>query len=364
MKIFFIAPLSPPLTGQSVMNDATLNFLKNNNDVLILNLSSNSLSSHLSIKKFLINIQNFFKIIIFSNKCDVIYFNISESFFGNLRDLFFFLLLGFRLKKTYLHLHGGTGYISIISRYKFFKVLNKFFLRQAAGVIVLDEIYKNFLINTLGLKNLHVLPNHAEKDLFLNSSQIKHKFSNNNNKLKVIFLSNFLEGKGYLEILDAYKSLSKIEQKNILIDFAGNFISEKDRLVFFRSIQPFKSLNYVGLISEIQEKRNFLSQAHVLCLPTYYPYEGQPIAILEAYAAGCAVITTNHASIPNLAKNNINGYIVEKGSSIDLASAFRNSLNNMGKLEDFGLVNNKIARKNFTFNSYIRSFSNILKLNN
>ena len=363
MKIFFIAPLSPPLTGQSIMNGATLNFLKNNNDVHVLNLSSNCLDAHLSIKKFLTSLQNFFKIIILSNKCDVIYLNISESFFGNLRDLIFFLLLGFRLKKTYLHLHGGTGYISIISRYKFSMVLNKFFLRQAAGVIVLDEIYKNFLINRLGLKNLHVLPNHAEKDLFLNFIEIKHKFSKNN-KLKVIFLSNFLEGKGYLEILDAYKSLSKIEQKNILIDFAGNFISEKDRLVFFRSIQPFKSLNYVGLVSDIQEKRNFLSQAHVLCLPTYYPYEGQPIAILEAYAAGCAVITTNHASIPNLVKNNINGYIVEKRSSIDLVSALRKSLNNMDKLESFGLVNNKIARKNFTYNSYIRSFSNILKLNN
>jgi glycosyltransferase involved in cell wall biosynthesis len=293
----------------------------------------------------------------------VIYLNISESFLGNFRDLFFFLLFSFRLKKTYLHLHGGTGFVSLISRYKFLMVLNKFFLRQVAGVLVLDVIYKNFLINTLELKNLFVLPNYAEKDLFLNFNQIKHKFSKNN-KLKVIFLSNFLEGKGYLEILGAYKSLSKFEQNNILIDFAGNFISEKDRLVFFQSIQQFKSLNYVGLVSEIQEKRNFLSQAHVLCLPTYYPYEGQPIAILEAYAAGCAVITTNHASIPNLVKNNQNGYIVEKRSSVDLASAFRKSLNNMDKLESFGLANNKIARQKFTLNSYIRSFSNILKLNN
>jgi hypothetical protein len=62
MKILFVAPLSPPLTGQSIMNDATLNFLKNNNDVHIINLSSNTLSTHLSTTKFLNSFKNFFKI--------------------------------------------------------------------------------------------------------------------------------------------------------------------------------------------------------------------------------------------------------------------------------------------------------------
>jgi glycosyltransferase involved in cell wall biosynthesis len=44
-------------------------------------------------------------------------------------------------------------------------------------------------------------------------------------------------------------------------------------------------------------KKNLFSEAHIFCLPTYYPYEGQPIAILEAFASGCVVITTNHSGI-------------------------------------------------------------------
>ena len=63
------------------------------------------------------------------------------------------------------------------------------------------------------------------------------------------------------------------------------------------------------------QKKDLYSNAHIFCLPTYYPWEGQPFCILEAYAAGCVVITTNHSGISQVFKDGINGIEVEKKST-------------------------------------------------
>ena len=68
-----------------------------------------------------------------------------------------------------------------------------------------------------------------------------------------------------------------------------------------------------------EKKRRLFAEAHVFCLPTYYSYyEGQPISILEAYASGCVVITTDHGGICDIFKDKINGFRVEKRSCLSI----------------------------------------------
>ena len=86
-------------------------------------------------------------------------------------------------------------------------------------------------------------------------------------------------------------------------------------------ITQAESIHYHGTVRG-EEKRRLLRDAHVLCLPTYYPYEGQPISILEGYASGCAVITTDHSGIFDVVfKPGVNGLAVEKRSAESLRNA-------------------------------------------
>lgn len=50
--------------------------------------------------------------------------------------------------------------------------------------------------------------------------------------------------------------------------------------------------------------------------------EGMPTAIQEAMSAGCVIVSTNHAGIPEHIKNGINGMLVEEGN----INAFTNSI--------------------------------------
>ena len=44
---------------------------------------------------------------------------------------------------------------------------------------------------------------------------------------------------------------------------------------------------------------------------TRYPNEGQPISILEAMGNGMMIVTTEHAGIPDIVKDGVNGIVVD-----------------------------------------------------
>ena len=58
------------------------------------------------------------------------------------------------------------------------------------------------------------------------------------------------------------------------------------------------------------EKYDLLSRCHVFVLPTQYPVEAQPLALLEAMASGCAIVTTGIAEIPVLLPRDANVAVI------------------------------------------------------
>ena len=60
-----------------------------------------------------------------------------------------------------------------------------------------------------------------------------------------------------------------------------------------------------------EDKLALLEQADVFALPTCYPTEGQPIALLEAMQFGLPVITTRAAGISDVVREPDNGLFVK-----------------------------------------------------
>ena len=146
-------------------------------------------------------------------------------------------------------------------------------------------------------ERLHAVPNFAGDEFFVTSSEIDNKFTSVE-PLRLLFLSNLLPGKGHEELLTALSQLPLDMCKRLHVNFAGGFESPEDEARFRNRAQTIKTMqiNVLGVVHG-EQKRELLRNAHLFCLPTYYPYEGQPISILEAYASGCAVMTTDHSGI-------------------------------------------------------------------
>jgi glycosyltransferase involved in cell wall biosynthesis len=69
-----------------------------------------------------------------------------------------------------------------------------------------------------------------------------------------------------------------------------------------------------------------LEQADIFVLPSYL--EGQPVAIIEAMAAGVPVVATSIGAVPDLIRDGIEGRVVEPGDVEQLAAALAELVEN------------------------------------
>ena len=167
-----------------------------------------------------------------------------------------------------------------------------------------------------------------------------------------------MPGKGHYELLEAFRSLSHPTQQDIQVEIAGGFERESDEKTFMETIRSMPSIVFHGHVTG-ETKKQLYHRAHVFCLPTFYPWEGQPFCILEAYAGGCAVITTSHSGIGQVFRHGVNGYEVQKQSTASLKDAIERALEAPTELEKFGLDNLQIATTNYTAKVYVNAILNV-----
>jgi hypothetical protein len=168
MKILFIAPIPPPINGQSKASKVLLDKLqKDQNEITIVNISKSSLKNGFnSLSRvfdiFIILIQVFKK----RNGNDIIYLSLAESFFGNLRDLFIYGICYKSRHKIFVHMLGGAGMKEILSGSGIQKKLNVFFIKNIGGVIVEGPVNFETFSKVISVEKIFIVPNFAE-DFFI-----------------------------------------------------------------------------------------------------------------------------------------------------------------------------------------------------
>lgn len=301
------------------------------------------------------------KTIFLMPRADVVYYNPSESVAGGLKDLCFYLILFFKLKKTVIHLHGGAGMrILLSSTHPIIFRLNKFFLKRVGAVIVLGNRLKSIYKNVVADGRLYAVANYSGDDYYVEQKVVDLKFQQSI-KINILFLSNLLPQKGHEELIGAIALLPNELLSMFKFDFAGGFESTQAESLFRNVVREVSGADItVHGVVQGELKKRLLSGAHLFCLPTYYKYEGQPISILEAYASGCAVMTTNHSGIFDTFTPGVNGLEVSPKSSQSIADALRWAVQNRDELHRFANANLLDARHKYRSDVHVKKLSDIL----
>ena len=127
-KICFIAQFPPPINGLSKAIDILYNSeLQNEFEFKKINITNNL--------KFIKNLY-----LIKKSNADLFYFTISQTKYGNLRDLIILQFLILQKKKCIIHLHGGY-YRKLIDNdlSNWQRNVNYKLIRKLDGVIVLSN---------------------------------------------------------------------------------------------------------------------------------------------------------------------------------------------------------------------------------
>ena len=359
MKILFIAPLPPPITGHSLVSQVLLEELQKDHDVQVVNLSKNSLKEGINGFERIVEVILILKEIFQKRKsADLIYFTISESLAGNIKDLFIYSICTSYLSTMYIHLHGGSLKRLLWDRYPLLLRLNKMFIRKLGGAIISGKSHQGIFENILPFQKIHTVPNFAKDYLFVNEEIIEDKFSSLQ-PVRILYMSNLIKKKGYNELADSFFAMEADLKTKVQIDFAGSFDSDVDKKIFYQKIRGINQISYHGVVND-EEKKILFSKAHIFCLPTSY-FEGQPVSILEAYASGCVVVTTEKSGITDVFTNKINGFSINENSPESIMLVLKKIIQNPKNLLQIAKYNRELASTNFRMSAYNSKLKTILE---
>lgn len=362
-KICFIAQFPPPMHGLSKAVDTLYNSE--------LNAAVNPDGEFEFEKVDITNNKNFLKNLVKISKsnADLFYFTISQTKGGNLRDLVIFKMLELQHKKCLIHLHGGY-YRQLVDNdmASWQRKANYKAIKKLSGVIVLSKSLKKIFEGMIDDDKIFVVENCVDDQYLLTDQEIEEKLAALEDKkvLHVLWLSNFIRSKGYplvLEMAKAEKELVEAHgEKKFNFDFAGKFFEDSEKEYFERYIKDNELEEYVtyhGIVGG-EEKKNLLKKCYIFALPTRYPNEGQPISILEAMGNGMFIITTDHAGIPDIVEDGVNG-IVLKNEEENSALVERLLEVNVNQLENIIKNNREYCTNRFSEKNYIQNMGKVLR---
>jgi glycosyltransferase involved in cell wall biosynthesis len=307
-RVLFIGPLPPPVTGHSLACQVLHDALGPTHDVTLVNLRKESLESGITSVGRLGEIFSVFRKVWRGRRdASVIYLTISESVAGNLKDLVIYALCWRKLDRLVVHLHGGSIRANVFNRLSVLRTLNRACLKRIGAAVVLGDSHRSIFDGLVPRHRLHVIANFAQDDFFTDEHRLREKFADTG-IIHVMFLSNLIAGKGHDDLLRGYQLLPAALRSRVKLHFAGAFESTGTETAFLARVGDDSGVILHGVVSGAA-KLALLRSAQIFALPSTL-LEGQPISILEAYASGCAVISTASGGIADIFRDHENGCLV------------------------------------------------------
>lgn len=141
--------------------------------------------------------------------------------------------------------------------------------------------------------------------------------------LQVLFLSNMLPEKGYLDVLDAVARLVG-RGADVRARFVGRWPDESTHAAFLARAAHLgvaDRVDVLGIVTDVDAVRGLLLDADVFVLPTTHPTEAQPVVLLEALSAGTPIVTVDRPVTRQILTDGVEGALVPPHAPDAIADA-------------------------------------------
>jgi len=367
LRILFIGPFPPPIHGMSLANRMLRDGLKDRGHDLIT-IDSNTEATFInqsqrgrfSARKLFLSLtqimKGLFRILIF-RKHDVVYMTPPQSKWGYLKNTPFIFASSLRGIPVFIHIHGGYFRTMYNATAGWKRLLLDQSLKRLSGAVVLGNSLRCLFEGLLPEDKIYVCPNGVEDEIFASEEEVKEKTSRweNDDTLRILYLSNLMKDKGILDLFQA-TAILKSKVTKFHLDIAGAIEPEIKEEVE-RHLENLKSeATYHGVVTG-ERKKQLLLKNYVFCLPTKHSHgEGQPISILEAMANGCAIVTTYLGGIKDIVDERY-GFFSEKQNPENLAD----TLLSAWKKSEAGMIAWEEAATLYSEKQFVDRIENLFK---
>ena len=139
-KWLFVAPWAQPITGQSVISERVLSILESECEVIKIN--TNGQNKYLKTPKIIYQIILSFRKISLGTS---LYFTVSRSILGSLKDLVLMVFSSRKVDRIYCHIHG-SDYLEFLEKNNIYiKYVLLPLMKKVDVFIVTHDIYRGDL---------------------------------------------------------------------------------------------------------------------------------------------------------------------------------------------------------------------------
>ena len=235
---------------------------------------------------------------------------------------------------------------------------------------VIAKIYRSLVGIAFGHKNLQVIvQNRDDKALLIANGMVRpdqitlipgsgvdlkaFMSMSIENKLPVVLLpARMLLDKGVIEFVEAARVLkASAPEWRFVLAGAADYYNPSS--VSSEQIEAWQREGVVEWLGHVDDINPWFSQASIVCLPSYR--EGMPKALLEAAAAGCAVVTTDTTGCREAIIIGETGDLVPVRDSVTLATVLLALMQDRSRRERYGYAGRKLAIERYGIDAVVKT---------
>ena len=361
-RVLFLLHLPPPVHGAAMVgksiHDSEL--INGEFDSHYINLTTASsledigkvgLKKVLAFRRLLQEIRNVVKHL----KLDLVYVSPNAKGGAFYKDFIVIMMLKRMGCRVVVHYHN-KGVSTKQNRWIDNLLYRRFF--KGIKVILLGKSLYRDVEKYVKWEDVYICPNGipVQKD-----GTVEFRKPRENNVPRLLFLSNLLVSKGVLVLLDALAVL-RDRGYSFICDFVGGETAELDAASFQLEVEKRRLIgiaNYQGKRYGL-DKEEFFEQADIFVFPTFYDNECFPLVLLEAMWQGLPCISTNEGAISDIVNDGVNGFIVERKNSLQLADKIAQLIDDKDLRVKMGIEGHKKFLNEFTLEHFEKNISRIL----
>jgi glycosyltransferase involved in cell wall biosynthesis len=361
-KVLFIMHFPPPVHGAAMVGQFIKDsFIINKRlDTKYVNLSTSKKVKEIGGKPFL-KIWRLTGIIFFVLKSmfifkpDIVYITLSSNNRGFLKDSIIVFLVKIFPCKIIFHFHNKG--VKRFKDFKFFDFLYRKVFKKTKSILLSKHLYSD-IEQYVNKEDVFYCPNGIPDINFENPRGLKQPRPK---VIKILFLSNLIESKGVLVLIEACKILDEDGVDYVLNIVGGDGDILKTQLLDI--INDYKlngKVNYLGKKYGLVKDEVFLSN-DIFVFPTFYENECFPLVNLEAMRSKLPIISTNEGGIVDMIEDGITGLFVKKKDAKDLSDKLLTLINNPQLCNEMGEAGRRKFIKEFTLPVFEERLLEILR---
>lgn len=266
----------------------------------------------------------------------------------------FYVIIGKALRiHVILHMHGGNFDTIYNNNPRIIQSYTRQILEIADAVIVVSAEWKKRLGKFVSVAQVYPIINCIDVQKLRPIATCGGDLVVN-----VLFVGRIGPLKGALDLIEAIHCLEPVKT-----DFHFWMVGPEERKGDFQNahhlLETYQLTGRCEILGPVQRERvlQLFREANVFVLPSQY--EGLPMAILEALAAGLPVIATCVGGIPEVVKDNDNGFLIPPGDIKALSGSLEKLVSDADLRKRMGQRSREFAERELNVQSYVEKITSL-----